>query len=174
MYKKWPILVVVFSLLTFIISSLSSVLVFYSEQERTNINGNDILASKKIYKSTTITYENNNNLTLSSINSGYELIQNFSIANNNSDSIRYDILWTDVKNIQSTLDNNFIYNLNCSDGTNITNQVMPIEDTKIVSDIELATNKINNCTITIKYTSPTPEVLVNKSFGGTYKVVVKE
>ena len=69
------------------------------------------------------------------------------------------------------------YKLN--EKTKIENKQMPLaddEDLTIINNLELKTNKTNDCTITFSFVSKDGDQSYNfnKSFGGTYKVVVEE
>ena len=68
-----------------------------NDEIRTEANSSKVLASKNIYKRTSIIYDTNNNLKISSINPGYNLEKKFSITNNNSNTIKYLIEWENVK-----------------------------------------------------------------------------
>ena len=186
MYKKWMILVCSFSAITMIFSIICSGLIYYSETIRTELNSNRILANKNIYKKTSIIYEQNNSIKLSSISPGYSLTQNFSITNNNSNTIKYNIVWD---NITSTWDissdgitpakpEEFVYSLSCTNGEKIENKTMPINNDKpiILENLELKTNQVNSCSINITFISKgiDQSYNLNKSFGGTYKVIIKE
>lgn len=179
MDKKWMILTCFFSILTLISSIICSCLVFYNEKARTDTNSNKVLANNYIYKSTSITYNQNNKLNLLNLNPGYNLEQTFSITNNNSNSLKYNIVWENITSNWNQSPNNnedFIYTLSCSNGEKIENQPMPTKETTILENIELKTNKTNDCSITIsflnkganQYYSP------NNSFNGVYKVIIIE
>ena len=156
MDKKWTILICVFSVLTFISSVIGSSILFMNDEIRTEANSNKVLANKNIYKSTSIVYEANNNLRLNSLNPGYNLEQKFSITNNNSNTIKYIIEW---QNISS--------DWNSGNG-------MPEEFS--LDNLELETNKTNECTIKINFinTGQDQSYNLNKTFTGTYKVIIKE
>lgn len=184
MDKKWTILLCVFSILTFISSIISTTLIFYSERSHTKINSDSILADSNIYKSISIIYEQNNTINLSSLNPGDTRSYNFDITNNNSDSIKYSIKWEDVISTWYTSNTNyshqeeFVYSLVCSDGSKVENQTMP--DTKeekvIINNLELKPNKVNSCKLTVTFLNKNIDQTynLNKIFGGTFKVIVKE
>lgn len=185
MDKKLVILVSLFSVLTLISSIISSSLIFYNEQARTEANSEKVLASENIYKSTSINYNANNTLSLSGIYPGYTLEQTFSITNNNSNTIIYNIEWTNVVSTWNTsLDGQaphpeeFLYSINCSSGEKKENIKMPIDNENgiILENLELKTNKSNDCTIKVHFTNTGQDQSYNynKSFKGTYKVVIKE
>lgn len=185
MDKKWMILTCFFSVLTFISSVICSCLVFYNEKARTEVNSNKVLATNNTYKSTTISYYQNNLLSLSELTPGYNLEQSFSIVNDNSNTIFYDIIWSNVTSTWNISTNNipphpeeFIYSLVCSNGEKIEHKQMPIDnnDNVILENLELKTNKANDCTIKISFINTNLEQSynLNKSFSGTYKIVVRE
>lgn len=185
MGKKWMILLCSFSVATLILTILSSCLVFYSEQARTNINSETVIATNNIYKSTSINYNQNNNLSLSNLVPGDLITHNFSITNNNSNTIYYSIVWNNItstwengNNYQAAHPEEFVYNLTCSNGEKIENKQMPInnDDSTIIENLELKTNKTNDCTISFNFknTGEDQSYNFNKSFGGTYKVIINE
>lgn len=186
MYKKWMILMCTFSAITMAFSIVCFGLIYYSETVRTELNSNKILANNNIYKKISIIYEQSNSVKLSSITPGYSVTQKFSISNDNSNTIKYDIVW---ENVTSTWDvassseigahpEELVYSINCSNGEKIENKVMPTsnENPVILENLELKTNKSNICTITISFVSKgiDQSYNFNKSFGGTYKVLIKE
>lgn len=179
MNKKWMILTCFFSILTLISSIICTCLVFYNEKARTDINSNKVLASNYIYKSTLITYNQNNKLNIIGISPGYSLEQHFSITNNNSDTIKYDIVWQNINSNWLESPNNdedFLYTLSCSDGQVIEKQKMPVKNSSIIKNQELKTNKINECTIKIEFLNKGNNQFYspNNSYNGEYKVIIKE
>jgi len=173
-----------FSMLTLISSIICSSLVFYNEKARTDVNSNKVLKANNIYKNTSIIYNQSNTLNLSSLTPGYTLEQTFSITNNNSNTIKYKIEWQNITSTWNYNENNnahpeeFIYSLACTNGERISNKQMPTDtnDLLIIDELELKTNKSNDCTLTIKFTSTGNDQSynLNKSFRGTYKVIIKE
>lgn len=188
MNKKLMILICSFSTLTLISSIVCSSLIFLNEKARTEVNGSEVLAVNNIYKSTSIIYNQNNTLNISNIKPGYELSQNFTIVNNNSNTIKYDIKWSNIistwnmdYNGDNSNPNNFVYTLKCTNGEQITNKKMPINDNEIIlDDLELKTNKTNECTISVYYLNDNNQDVIeqsyyyNNSFRGTYKIEIKE
>lgn len=184
MEKKWMILICFFSMLTLISSIICSSLVFYNEKARTDANSSKVLKSNNIYKNASIIYNQNNTLNLSSLNPGYTLEQTFLITNNNSNTMKYNLEWTDVVSTWYYSDSNnahpeeFAYSLACTNGERVNNKQMPDKekDLIILENLELKTNKSNECTITIKFanTGKDQSYNANKSFKGTYKAVIKE
>lgn len=185
MDKKLVILVCFFSVLTLISSIICSSLVFFNEKARTEVNSNKVLATNNIYKSTSIIYNNNNTLNLSGLTPGYSIEHSFSIINNNSNTIKYNIEWADILSTWNTANagyqahpEEFIFNLTCTNGEKIENKQMPASNKNdiILEDLELKTNKSNDCTIrvTFKSTGQDQSYNYNKSFRGTYKFVIKE
>lgn len=181
MNKKWMILTCFFSVLTLISSVICSCLVFYSENAHTNVNSNKVLASNNIYINTSIIYDENNNLNLSGLTPGFTKEQSFSITNNNSNTIKYNMEWTNIKSTWNYADNTinshpeeFIYSVTCSNGEKVVNKQMPSSDSDaiILQDLELKTNKSNNCTIKISFINNGQDQSynLNKLFSGTYKV----
>jgi hypothetical protein len=121
MDKKLVILVCFLSLLTLISSIICSSLVFFNEKARTEVNSNKVLASNDIYKSTSIIYNNDNTLNLSSLEPGFSLEHQFSIVNNNSNTIKYNIEWSDIISTWNTSENSipthpeeFVYSITCT------------------------------------------------------------
>lgn len=172
-----------FSMLTLISSIICSSLVFYNEKARTDVNSNKVLKANNIYKNTSIIYDQNNTLNLSSPAPGYTLEQTFSITNNNSNTIKYDINWSNVTTTWNYSESGvshpeeFIYSIACTDGQRKSNAEMPTADTEIIlENLELKTNKTNECTLIIKFTNTGSDQSynLNKSFRGTYKVNIKE
>lgn len=183
MEKKVVILVGFFSVLTLITSVITSSLVFFNEKARTEANSNKVLVQEGIYKSTSVDYERNNTLNLSGLTPGYNLEQKFSITNNNSNTIKYNIEWSNVASSWNTASNGmeahpeeFVYSINCTNGDRVEEQQMPTNDEIILENLELKTNKSNDCVIkvTFKNTGLDQSYNYNKSFKGTYKVVIKE
>ncbi len=179
MDKKWTILICVFSVLTFISSVIGSSIIFMNDEIRTEANSNKVLANKNIYKSTSIVYEANNNLRLNSLNPGYNLEQKFSITNNNSNTIKYIIEWQNISsnwNSGNGMPEEFNYSVNCSNGEKVENKQMPLNNEVILDNLELETNKTNECTIKINFinTGQDQSYNLNKTFTGTYKVIIKE
>lgn len=185
MDKKWMILTCFFSVVTLIASIASSCLVFFNEESRTKLHSDTIIAENKIYKNVSIVYENSNVIKLSNISPGYNITQKFNITNNNSNTINYRIEWS---NVTSTWNNEnsittphpeeFVYSVSCTNGEKIENKTMPYnnENNVILDNLELKTNKSNECTLTIKFiqNGTDQSYNLNKLFGGTYKVVVKD
>lgn len=150
-----------------------------NDEIRTEANSSKVLANKNIYKRTSIIYDTNNNLKISSINPGYNLEKKFSITNNNSNTIKYLIEWENVTSTWSSgngIPAEFVYTLNCSNGEKVTSKQMPLNNEIIIDDLELQTNKTNECSIKISFinTGQDQSYNLNKTFTGTYKVVVKE
>ena len=169
MDKKWTILICVFSVLTFISSVIGSSIIFMNDEIRTEANSNKVLANKNIYKSTSIVYEANNNLRLNSLNPGYNLEQKFSITNNNSNTIKYIIEWQNISsnwNSGNGMPEEFNYSVNCSNGEKVENKQMPLNNEVILDNLELETNKTNECTIKINFinTGQDQSYNLNKTF----------
>ncbi len=175
MDKKWVILLCFFSVLTFISSVVSSFFVFMNDEVRTEANSHKVLANKNIYKRTAINYDENNSLNIAVINLGYNKEYKFNITNNNSNAIKYRIEWQNVSNSWQDSNDTFTYSLNCSNGEKVENKDMPLTNEVIVDNLELATNKTNECTLKINVSNIANQLNVaNGSFTGTYKVVIKE
>ncbi len=177
------ILITVFSVLTLISSIVCSSLVFYNEKARTEANSNKVLASNNIYKNSTIIYHQNNTLNISSPEPGYSTEQTFSITNNNSNTLKYKLVWENITSTWSSNVNNtshpeeFIYNITCSNGENAS-KTMPVnnEDPIILDNLELKTNKSNECSIKISFINNGQDQSynLNKSFSGTYKLIIED
>ena len=179
MDKKWMILIGFFSAFTLISSIVSTSIVFMNDETRTEVNSNKVLPDKNIYKNTSIVYDENNHLNISSIDPGYSLEQKFRISNNNSNQIKYSIEWQNVTSTWNEPDARpaeFTYTLNCSNGEKVISKQMPLSNEVILDDLELTTNKTNECIITFSFvnTEQDQSYNLNKSFIGTYKVIVKE
>lgn len=185
MEKKWLLVLSIFSVLTFIFSAISCTLIFYSEKTHTKINGDSVVASNNIYKSTSIVYNGSNTINLSGLNPGDIRVYTFEINNNNSNTIKYDIKWEDVNSNWDDTNEGFtekhpeelIYSLSCTDGKRIDNKQMPSANSEIIlENSELKTNATNTCTLSIGFVKKDLDQSynLNKSFGGTYKVIVKE
>ena len=186
MDKKWMILFSVFSVCTLVISAISCSLIILNEKTHTKINSETILAEKKEYKSTTIIYNQNNTLKLSELNPGDFRSYSFEVLNNNSNTITYSVVWQNVtsnwnavsEGYSNTHPEEFVYSISCSDGSKIENQKMPYtgEDKEILKDLELRTNSSNSCTLNINFLHKDTDQSynLNKSFSGTYKVVVNK
>lgn len=185
MDKKWMILTCFFSVLTFISSIICSCLVFYNEKARTEANSSKVLASNNTYKSSTISYYQDNTLSLSELNPGDSIERSFSIANDNSNTIYYDIVWNNITSTWNVSNNGvpthpeeLTYSLVCSNGEKIEGKQMPTDnnDNVILENIELKTNKSNDCTIKVSFinTGLDQYYNLNKLFSGTYKIVIRE
>ena len=184
MEKKILVLVCFFSALTLIVSISSSALVFYNEQARTEANSNKVLATNNIYKSNSIVYNQTNTYNLSGIAPGYTSTHTFSITNNNSNTTMYKIVWENVTSTWGDVidgishPEEFVYSVTCSNGEAVKSTQMPInrESKVILDNLELKTNKTNECTLKVEYikTGLDQSYNNNKSFRGTYKVIVKE
>jgi hypothetical protein len=175
MDRKWMIITCFFSIVTFISSIICSSLIFYNEKNRTEINSEKVLAANKVYKNSTVIYNENNSIDFSNVSSGYTVTRDFSITNNNSNPIKYSVMWS---NIVSTFNSEKLtYSLSCSNGEKITNRQIPTKENEydILKEAELKTNSTNNCTITINYADSDEFVEEqNQSFGGKYQVKIIE
>lgn len=185
MDKRLVILICFFSVLTLISSVVCSSLVYLNETARTEVNSKKVLASNNIYNSISVNYNQDNTLNLSSIEPGYSITRTFNIINNNSNTIKYNIEWTDIISTWNTSDDGqtahpeeLVYTLICSNGEKIENEQMPTSNNGniILENLELKTNKINECSITVKFknTGTDQSYNYNKSFRGTYKVIVQK
>ena len=186
MNNKWMILAVFFSVITLISSIICSSLVYNSEKNKTEISSNQVIAINIIHKNTSIVYYSNNSLKLIGLEPGYNLTQKFFITNNNSNTIKYNIEWTSVSSTWNTESEEygaphpeeFVYTLSCTNGERVENKTMPLSenDYVIFKDLELKTNKTNECTINIRFLAKDQDQSynLNKSFGGKYIVKVIE
>lgn len=185
MNKKWLVTFVIFSVLTFIISSITCSLTFYSDKKHTKINSDRILVDNGIIKNSLITYYESNTISLNNISPGYTKTYKFDISNINSNEISYDIEWNNINstwNIQNqdygSHPEEFVYSLSCLDGIYIDNTTMPFNDknSKIIENQKLKSNTTNECELTIlfKNTGNDQSYNSNKSFTGEYKVNIKE
>ena len=134
------ILICFFSVLTFISSIICSCLVFYNEKARTEVNSSKVLATSNTYKSTTILYNQNNYLNLSGLNPGDVIEQSFSVTNNNSNTVLYNLEWDNVTTTwnysndgSSSHPEELTYSLSCSNGEKIENRSMPVSYTNILA-----------------------------------------
>ena len=186
MAKKWMIVLCFFSVLTFICSLISSVTIIINENARTELNSTEVLASNNTYKSTSITYDQPNELNLVNLYPGYTQTNTFTIANEHSNTIKYSIKWYNVSSNWDEVDpitniskpEELKYTITCTNGEKVEETTMPVEDADmtIIEDLELKTNKTNTCTLTIQFTSTglDQSYNLNKTFKGTYKVIVNE
>jgi len=182
MDKRITILVCFFSVITLISSLVTSALIFYNEQARTEANSNKVLATNNIYKSSSIVYNQNNTLNLSELKPGHTTIHTFSITNNNSNTIKYRIEWNNVTSTWNEEINGiahpeeFIYSLSCSNGESIKETQMPTGKTTILKDLEIKTNKTNECTLKVEFISTGLDQSYNnnRSFRGTYKIIIEK
>lgn len=184
MDKKWMILMGIFSVLTFISSIVCSCFIFFSEKSRIEAASKEVLANSNTYKSTSIVYNDSNTINLSELSPGYTNEQTFNIINNNSNSIIYNIEWTDItstwnysSNGGDTHPEEFVYSIKCTNGESKENR-MPLDanDKIILENLELKTNRTNSCTIKISFIQKSTDQSYNsnKLFRGTYKVIIKE
>lgn len=186
MAKKWTIVLCFFSMLTFLTSLISTITVILNENARTELNSTEVLATNNTYKSISITYDQPNELNLVNLMPGHTLTNTFSITNEHSNTIKYSIKWYSVDSNWDDVDpitntskpEEFKYTLVCSDGEKVENKTMPTneEDMTIIKNLELKTNKTNTCTLSIQFTSTGLDQTynLNKTFKGTYKVVIDE
>ena len=171
-----------FSILTFISSIVCSSLIFYNEKNRTEINSEKVLAANNIYKTSQIVYKQESTINFANVSNGYSVSRTFSVINSNSNTIKFKVVWV---NIVSTYENqNLTYSLSCSNGEKVTDKQIPSTDKEytIIDNVELKTNNIDNCTITINYKEDEVvteeeaqlEEPTNRSFGGKYQVIIIE
>jgi len=175
--KKLILITCFFSALTLLSSIVSINLILKSDKAKTEQNSSTILASNNIYLNTSINYYGNNTLNIINPEPGYSLTQSFSITNNNSNTIQYKIIWTEITSTWNTSKpEEFTYNLSCSNGEKIENKTMPFQEEIIVENLELKTNKTNDCTITVNFLNTGSDQSYNlyKTFKGIYKIIVEE
>ena len=151
MAKKWTIVLCFFSMLTFLTSLISTITVILNENARTELNSTEVLATNNTYKSTSITYDQPNELNLVNLMPGHTITNTFSITNEHSNTIKYSIKWYSVDSNWDDVDpitntskpEEFKYTLVCSDGEKVENKTMPTneEDMTIIKNLELKTNK---------------------------------
>ena len=178
------ILACFFSILTFISSVICSSLIFYNEKNRTEINSEKVIATRSIYKTSSIVYNQGNSISFSNVDPGYTVKKTFSITNNNSNTIKYRLEWENiVSNWGTEIDGEahpeeLIYSLSCTNGEKLLNQQVPVDNKNnvIIDTIEVKTNNTNNCTITINFKNLDTEQTynLNRTFGGKIKVSVIE
>lgn len=179
MNKRLILLTCFFSVLTLIFSIVSINLILKSDKVKTEQNSSTVLASNNIYLNTSINYYGNNTLNILSPEPGYSLTQSFSITNNNSNTIKYKIVWREVTsswNYNSSKKEEFTYSLSCSNGEKIENKTMPFQEETIIENLELKTNKTNDCTITINFlnTGLDQSYNLNNTFKGIYKFEIEK
>ncbi len=185
MDKKWMILACFFSILTFITSVICSSLIFYNEKNRTEINSEQVLATKNIFKSSNIIYKQNNSVSITNVEPGFTMNKYFSITNNNSNTVKYKIEWSNVVSnwglateTEEAHPEELVYSLSCSNGEKISSKQVPVDNKNnlIIDNIEVKTNNTNNCTLTITFikNGGNQDYNKNKSFGGKYIVSVIE
>lgn len=175
MDKRWLILTCFFSMLTLITSIVCTSLIYQAEKNKTESNSNEVIATKTLYKDTSIIYEQNNIVTLTSIAPGYTITKTFSLTNNNSDTIKYRIEWQDITNLDTnTHKDKFTYSLKCSNGES-KEEIVPSTDEIILDNLELKTNKSNECQITLTLNEDeTITESYTQTFKGTYKITIIE
>ena len=93
MAKKWMVVLCVFSILTFLCSLVSAITIIVNENARTELNSTEVLSSNNTYKSTSITYDQPNELNLVNLMPGHTITNTFSITNEHSNTIKYSIKW---------------------------------------------------------------------------------
>ncbi len=181
MNKRLLILTCVFSVLTFISSLMCSLLVYFNERERTNINGQEVLASNNVYKSSSIIYNQNNQIKIENPTPGYSTTYSFSITNNNADLLKYNVEWDNVSSTwevpNETLIPNpseFTYYIECSNGTKVDKKKMPTNSDEyiIMKDLEVKAKDTISCSMKIEFVKKDIDQTynLNKSFVGTYKI----
>lgn len=183
MDKKMVLLTCFLSILTLIFSVICSSFIYFNDKRQTDSNGTKVLASNNIYKKISIVYNEDNNINVSNLIPGASIEKKFSITNENSNSIKYNIEWFNISSTWNKSLNNFksipeefVYSISCTDGEKIENKTMPFNNEKniILENLELKTNKTNECIINIKFLNKEEDQSYNynKEFKGTYKVVI--
>lgn len=186
MEKRMMILTCIFSALTLFFSVMCTTITIQNEKNRTELNSSSIIANNHQYYKLSIIYNQSNKLNISNLQPGDFIEKNFSVTNNNSDSIKYKIVW---KNVNSTWNNmnvgfnelhpeEFTYSLNCTNGEYIENKKMPttMNDSIILEELILKTNRTNECKLTISFLNLNKDQSynLNKMFSGEYKVLIYE
>ena len=180
MGKNSLILILSFSVLTFISSIICTFVVINNENARTELNSNKVLATNHTYISSSIIYKEDNTFTISNLNPGNTITKTFIITNNNSKETKYTVYWS---NITSNWGNanmygiihpeEFVYSLNCTNGEKTDPKQVPTKDNDtIIESITLGTNKTDTCTLTMSFIQKEEDQSYNleKSFTGTYNV----
>ena len=178
MGKKWLILICSFSILTFISSIINIFIISNIDNTKSEINSNTLISNGSNYQNTIITYYTDNNITLTDLNPGDKITKTFTISNENSNSLKYKIVWQNITSNWQENDSKpeeFSYSLSCTKGEKVTKQ-MPLTDELIIDNLELKTNETNNCTLIIEFLKTSDETQaynLNKTFTGMYLVQIE-
>ena len=181
MGKNSMILILSFSVLTFITSLVCTLVIINNENARTEMNSNRVIAKKNTYISSYITYKESNTFTIDGLRPGDVVTKTFVITNNSSKETKYNIYW---QNIYSDWGNanmygiihpeEFTYNINCTNGEKTESKQVPINndgDNVILENLTLTTNKTDTCTMTLIFNKKEEEdqsYNLDKTFTGSY------
>jgi hypothetical protein len=186
MGKNSMILILSFSVLTFITSLICTLVIINNENARTEMNSNKVIAKKNTYISSYITYKESNTFTINNLRPGDTIYKNFVITNNSSKETKYNIYW---ENIYSNWGNanmygiihpeEFTYTINCSNGEKTEPKQVPINnegDNIILENITLPTDKTNTCTMALTFNQKEEDQSYNleKTFTGTYIIKLQQ
>jgi len=180
------ILILSFSVLTFITSLICTLVIINNENARTEMNSNKVIAKNNTYISSYITYKEPNTFTVENLQPGQTFNRTFTITNNSSKETKYNIYW---ENIYSNWGNanmygiihpeEFTYTINCTNGEKTEPKQVPIdnEDDIILENITLTTNKTDICTITLTFNKKEEtdqSYNLEKKFTGTYIIKLQK
>ena len=171
MGKKWMILICFFSILTFISSVITTIILFRIEHNRDEIKTTSLKATTKNYQKNSITYYGDNNISLVDLLPGAKIEKSFSIANINSDTLKYTIKWHNVVSNWNFENENFIYTLNCDDFEKIIKK-MPTNPEEIITEQEIKSNSQNNCVLTIEVLDS--EYIPGNEFSASYIISIED
>lgn len=186
MGKNSMILILSFSVLTFITSLICTLVIINNENARTEMNSNKVIAKKNTYISSYITYKESNKFTINNLKPGDRVNKTFVINNNNSKEIKFDLYWENIYSDWGTANmygiihpEEFTYTVACTNGEKTESKQVPLnsnEDLKILENITLQTNKTNTCTISFLFEKKDIDQTYNleKTFTGTYKVKLQK
>ncbi len=132
----------------------------------TKVIGNEEASGMKITTDDVfIAYEDGEKIILSKMLPGFISAKTFSVTNNSATSKEYSIVFT---NVESTMvGNDFVFTLTSTNGgAEISETVMPIEDTALVISVSIPANITQTYTMTIMYKNmPYPQ---NENQGATF------
>jgi len=180
MGKNSMIIIISFSVLTFISSIITTLVIINNENARTELNSNKVLAANHTYISSSITYKESNSFTIENLNPGDSVTKTFTITNNNSKETKYNIYWSNIEsnwgiaNMYGIIHpEEFQYSLFCSNGEKTELKQVPTSGNEdIYTELTIGTNKTNTCTLTITFEKKEADQSYNlgKSFKGTYNI----
>ena len=111
MGKNSMILILSFSVLTFITSLICTLVIINNENARTEMNSNKVIAKKNTYISSYITYKESNTFTINNLRPGDTIYKNFVITNNSSKETKYNVYWENIIIIYTRMNRMSLKNL---------------------------------------------------------------